>query len=85
MRKDIFAKAIRLADKTPARPEKVVVASPKSMPTKMSVRLYTRITDAEAKRLKRIHGEMTPISELLRVLLIDYLDRNDHEKGHKAR
>jgi hypothetical protein len=85
MRKDILAKAIRLADKSPARPEKVVVASPKTMPEKMSERLYTRITPTEAKRLKRIHGEMTPISELLRELLLDYLDRNEHDKGRKAR
>ena len=52
MKKDIMAKAIRLADKTKARPEKVVIAQPKSAerfakkpPAKvLSERLYTRVT-----------------------------------------
>lgn len=52
MKKDIMAKAIRLADKTKARPEKVVIAQPKSAqlfakkpaPQVFSERLYTRVT-----------------------------------------
>lgn len=50
MKKDIMAKAIRLADKTKARPEKVVISQPKSAelfakkPAAkfLSERLYTR-------------------------------------------
>lgn len=52
MKKDTMAKAVRLADKTKARPEKVVIAKPKSaqlFTTKpdaqvLSKRLYTRLT-----------------------------------------
>lgn len=52
MKKDIMAKAIRLADKTKARPEKVVIAKPKHAElftkkpaaTVLSERLYTRLT-----------------------------------------
>ena len=52
MKKDILAKAIRLADKTKARPEKVVISQPKSAELfakkpaakVLSERLYTRVT-----------------------------------------
>ena len=41
----------------------------------MSERLYTRVTPREMKRLKAHVGTMYPISELLRTLVIDYLDK----------
>jgi len=88
MKKDILAKAIRLADKSPARPEKVVVANPKAIkaiPETLSHRLYTRITPSEFKRLTRIHGTTTPVSELLRDLLLDYLQHKDNDQPRKKR
>ncbi len=90
MKKDILAKAIRLADKTKARPEKVVISKPASnlfvkKPTALvlSERLYTRVTPAEMKRLKARIGDMFPVSELLRDLLTQYLDNKDREHGRK--
>ena len=90
MRKDILAKAVRLADKSKARPEKVVIGKPANKlfvkkPTAeiMSARLYTRITPREMKQLKARIGKMIPVSELLRDLLIQYLDKNDNEHKHK--
>ena len=86
MKKDLLAKAIRLADKSKARPDKVVIAKPSStLFTKkpvadvMSARLYTRVTPREMKRLKARIGTMIPTSELLRKLLIQYLDNQDNE------
>jgi len=91
MKKDILAKAIRLADKRAVRPEKVVVAKPTSTlfvkkPASqiMSERLYTRITPGEMRRLKATVGTMIPTSELLRKLLMDYLDKHSHV-GHEKR
>jgi hypothetical protein len=90
MKKDILAKAVRLADKTKARPEKVVIAKPatglfvkKPVAQVLSERLYTRLTKAEKKRLMATIGEMFPISELLRDLVIQYLDKKDAEHGRK--
>jgi hypothetical protein len=86
MKKDILAKAISLADKSKARPEKVVIAKSvtplfvKKPPDQiMSERLYTRITPAELTRLKATVGTMFPISTLLRDLLLQYLDKKDNE------
>ena len=88
MKKDILAKAVRLADKTKARPEKVVIAKPttglftkKPAAEVLSERLYTRLTKAEKKRLMARIGTMFPISELLRDLVIQYLDKKDEEHG----
>lgn len=90
MKKDILAKAVRLADKTKARPEKVVIAKPashlfvkKPAAQVLSERLYTRLTKAEKKRLMATIGEMFPISALLRDLVIQYLDKKDAENGRK--
>jgi hypothetical protein len=88
MKKDILAKAIHLADKSRVRPEKVVVAKPtstlfvkKSAADTLSERLYTRLTPREMKRLRARVGTMFPISELLRNLVIQYLDKNDRDHG----
>lgn len=88
MKKDILAKAIRLADKSHVRPEKVVVSKPmntlfvkKPAAKMLSERLYTRLTPAEMKRLKARVGTMLPISELLRGLVLQYLDKNDRNHG----
>jgi hypothetical protein len=88
MKADILAKAIRLADKSHVRPEKVVISKPpstlfvkKPAAQTLSERLYTRVTPAEMKRLKARVGTMLPISELLRGLVMHYLDRNDRDHG----
>lgn len=88
MKKDILAKAVRLADKTMARPENVVIAKPsnglfvkKPVAQLLSQRLYTRLTKAEKKRLMATIGTAFPISELLRDLVIQYLDKKDREHG----
>ena len=47
----------------------------------LSERLYTRLTKAEKKRLMATIGAMFPISELLRDLVIQYLDKKDREHG----
>ena len=53
MKKDLFDKAIRLADKTTVRPEQVVIAKPNQQFTKKppalvrSERLYARVTETE--------------------------------------
>ncbi|MBK9080467.1 MAG: hypothetical protein IPL91_15860 [Hyphomicrobium sp.] len=60
-----MAKAIRLADKTKARPEKVVISQPKSAELfakkpaakVLSERLYTRVTSSKMKRLKPTSGQ----------------------------
>lgn len=90
MKKDILAKAVRLADKTKARPEKVIIAKPSTglfvkrpAAALLSERLYTRLTKSEKKRLMSRIGEMFPISELLRDLVIQYLDKKDAENGRK--
>jgi len=98
MKKDILKKAIRLADKRAVRPEKVVIASPSLASGKtpastlfakkpaaeiMSERLYTRITPREMKRLKACLGSSQRVSELLRELLLDYLDKQDRKHGRK--
>lgn len=88
MKKDILAKAIRLADKSRVRPERVVVAKPtstlfvkKAAADTLSERLYTRLTPREMKRLKARIGTAFPISELLRDFIIQYLDKNDRDHG----
>ena len=88
MRKDILAKAVRLADKSKARPDKVVIGKPGPAAKTpvvpiLSERLYTRITPAEMKRLKARIGEMIPTSTLLRELLTQYLDNQDKLHGRK--
>ena len=45
----------------------------------MSERIYTRLTPREMKRLKARIGTMLPISELIRDLLTQYLDKKDHD------
>ncbi len=92
MKKDILAKAVRLADKSKARPEKVVISKPantlfakKPAAEIMSERLYTRVTPREMKRLKAHVGTMYPISELIRTLVIEYLDKNSHDKPRKKK
>lgn len=91
-KKDILAKAIRLADKKKARPEKVVISKPastlfqkKPAAEMLSERLYTRITPAEMKRLKARIGTMFTVSELLRDLVIQYLDNKDDEHGRRRK
>ena len=44
----------------------------------MSERIYTRLTPREMKRLKARIGKMFPISELIRDLLAQYLDKKNH-------
>lgn len=90
MKKDILKKAIRLADKRGVRPEKVVIAKPASTQFAkkpaaeiMSERLYTRITPREMKRLKARLGNSQRVSELLRELLLDHLDKQDRQYGRK--
>ena len=88
MRKDILAKAVRLADKSKARPDKVVIGKPAAANKKpivpvLSERLYTRISPAEMKRLNARIGEMISVSTLLRSLLTDYLDNQDKLHGRK--
>ncbi len=88
MRKDILTKAVRLADKSKARPDKVVIGKPVASTKKpvvpiLSERLYTRISPAEMKRLKARIGDMIPTSTLLRELLNDYLDNQDKLHGRK--
>lgn len=92
MKKDIMAKAIRLADKTKARPEKAVIAKPKAQlfakkpdADVLSERVYARLTKREMKRLKGHVGEMYPISELIRQLITDYLDDHTHDKARKKK
>jgi hypothetical protein len=79
---DILKRAVKLADKSKVRAANVVVAHPKqikTVPEILSHRLYTRITPSEAKRLDKRIGTMVPISALLRDLLLQYLDKKDHE------
>ena len=88
MRKDILAKAVRLADKSKARPDKVVIGKPVASTKKpvvpvLSERLYTRISPAEMKRLNARIGTMISVSTLLRSLLTDYLDNQDKLHGRK--
>ena len=88
MKKDILAKAVRLADKSKARPDKVVIGKPTPAAKKpvvpiLSERLYTRITPAEMMRLKARIGDMIPTSTLLRELLTQYLDNQDKLHGRK--
>jgi hypothetical protein len=88
MKKDILVKAVRLADKNKARPEKVVISKPSSRlfvkkpaAQLLSERLYTRLTKAEKKLLMERIGTMLPISEVLRDLVIEYLGKNDRDHG----
>ena len=85
---DILAKAIRLADKRAVRPESVVISKPPVAKTKpaaeiLSARLYTRITPGEMRRLRARIGTVFTVSELLRVLLNQYLDKQDDSHGRK--
>lgn len=84
MKKDIMAKAIRLADKSKARPEKVVIAKPSSakpVAELRSERLYTRLTPAEMKQLNKRVGKMLRISDYLRDLIFRDLDANNRKHG----
>ena len=90
MKKDILAKAMRLADKSTVKPHKIVVAAPKQLIKKpvadiLSERLYTRISKSEMRRLQEHVDPTKPISMLLRQLLCDYLDKNHHEKPQKKK
>lgn len=90
MKKDILAKAVRLADKSKTRPERVVVSKPGQFAKKpaselMSQRLYTRIKPSEMKRLKTHIGTGAHASELLRDLLLQYLDKNTHDRKPKKK
>jgi hypothetical protein len=91
MRKDILAKAVRLADRsTKARPETVVVAKPGQFAKKpaselMSERLYTRIKPSEMKRLTAHIGNGAHASELLRDLLLKYLDKQTYDRKPKKK
>ena len=90
MKKDLLAKAMRLADKSTVKPHKVVVAAPKQLIKKpladvLSERLYTRISKSEMRRLKAQVGRGRSISELLRELVCTYLDKNHHEKPSKKK
>lgn len=88
MKKDILANAVRLADKSTIRPDKAVIAKPSSglfvkkpAADLLSERLYTRITKAEKRRLMARMG--IPVSELLRELVLQYLDKKDADNGRK--
>lgn len=90
MKKDILKKAIHLADRRGVRPEKVVIAKPprslfvrKPAAEIMSERLYTRITPREMKRLTAHLKGSQRVSELLRELLLDHLDKQDRPHGRK--
>ena len=90
MRKDILAKAIRLADKSKARPDKVVIGKPasahfsKKPPALVrSERLHTRLTKSEMKRLKAHLGKPLTLAELARDIVIEYLDNTDRKHGRK--
>ncbi len=90
MKKDILAKAVRLADKSKDRPDKVGIGKPAAANKKpvvqvLSERLYTRISPAEMKRLNARIGEMISVSTLLRSLLTDYLDNQDKLHGRSGR
>ena len=90
MKKDILAKAMRLADKSTVKPHKIVVAAPKQLIKKpvadiLSERIYTRISKSEMRRLQEHVDHTKPISMLLRQLLCDYLDKNHHEKPRKKK
>ena len=90
MRKDILAKAVRLADKSKARPDKVVIGKPastlfvKKPPAQVrSERLHTRLTPSEMQRLKDRLGKTLTLAELARDIIIQYLDNTDHPHGRK--
>jgi hypothetical protein len=92
MKKDILAKAISLADKSKARPEKIVIAQSvtplfvkKPTALVLSERLYTRITPGEMARLKETVGTMFPVGALLRDLLIKYLNTKETEHAIKRK
>ena len=89
MKKDILAKAVRLADKSTVRPDKVVISKPAALRTPAveirSERIYARLTPREMKRLKSRIGSMFPISELIRDLLTQYLDNKDREHDRKTK
>lgn len=82
MNTDKFAKAVRMADKTKARPDKVVITSATTNtkpPTQvLSARLYTRITPSEMRRFQARVGNGSQ-SAVLRDLVLDFLAR-DHGK-----
>ena len=90
MRKDILAKAVRLADKSKARPDKVVIGKPtptlfvKKPPAQVrSERLHTRLTPSEMQRLKGHLGKTLTLAELARDIVIQYLDNTDRPHGRK--
>ena len=64
MKKDILAKAMRLAEKSTVKPHKVVVAAPrqlvKPVADVLSERLYVRISRSEMQRLKDCVGTTIP-------------------------
>lgn len=87
MKKEILAKAIRLADKSAVRADKAVMAHPRTVkltPEFLSYRLYTRIKPSEAKRLLAIAGKDS-ISALLRDLVLQYIAKNTHEASRKKK
>ena len=51
----------------------------------LSERLYTRLTPSEMQRLKDCVGSVNPLSELLRTLNLDYLDKQPHEQTSRKR
>lgn len=87
MKKDILAKAIRLADKSAIRADEAVMAHPRTVkltPEFLSYRLYTRIKPSEAKRLLAI-SDKGSISALLRDLVLQYIAKNKHETSRKKK
>ena len=84
MKKDLLAKAVRLAHKTTVKPHKVVIAAPKQIkaaaPEMMSERLYLRVTPSQMQALLRHVPKGSHISELLRNLLVDFLTKTAHAK-----
>ena len=92
MKKDILSKAVRLADRSTVRPEKVVIAKPgtglfvkKPAAAVLSERLNTRITKSEMKRLIARNGKHAPLSALLRHLILSYLDNPGHDQSKKTK
>jgi hypothetical protein len=88
MRKHILTKAIKMADISKTNPGAVVITKPGQFAKKpaaqvLSERLYTRLTPGEMRRLKDCVGTVNPLSEFLRTLVLDYLDKQPHEQTRK--
>lgn len=83
MKKDLLAKAVRLAKKTSVQPMKAVVAAPKQIKPVaqfMTERLYLRVTPDQMAAIRRHVPKGTHISELLRSLVVDFLTQHAHDK-----